>query len=116
MNMEKDISSRILMGRSSLQSGDNEPQVFDVYQLPPDLPENVKKREVCIDHISAGVASELMGDFDLGGVRFPEVSEPQEITTQLSCKGVGCILKKCGLKVGQFDSTGKKIGEMKAHY
>ena len=57
-----------------------------------------------------------MGDFNLSGVNFPEITEPQEITTQLSCKGVGCILKKCGLKVEQFDSAGKKIGEMKANY
>jgi hypothetical protein len=116
MSIEKDISSRILMGQSSLQSGDDEPQVFDVYQLVPDLPKNDKKREICFDHIREGVASELMGDFDLGGVYFPEITKPQEITTQLSCKGVGCILKKCGLKVEQFDSTGKKIREMKASY
>lgn len=116
MSIEKDISGRILIGQSILQSGDDDPQVFDVYQLVPDLPKNDKKREICINHIREGAASELMEDFDLGGVHFPEITEPQEITTQLSCKGVGCILKKCGLKIEQFDSTGKQIGEMKASY
>lgn len=116
MGIEKDISSRILIGQSNLQSGDNGPQVFDIYQLTPDLPKNAKKREICFDHIREGVAPELMEDFHLGGVHFPEITEPQEITTQLSCKGIGCILKKCGLKVEQFNSTGKKIGEMKASY
>ena len=116
MSIEKDISSRIPMGQLSLQSGDNDSQIIDVYQLAPDLPKNDKKREICFDHIREGVASELMGDFNLSGVNFPEITEPQEITTQLSCKGVGCILKKCGLKVEQFDSAGKKIGEMKANY
>lgn len=48
----------------------------------------------------------------IGGVRFPEVDEPQEVTTQLSCKGVSCILKKCGLTVEQYDSEGQRIGEM----
>lgn len=113
MTTEKDISHRILMGKTRLQSGDDEPQVFDVYQLLPDLPQNETKRGICLDHLRAGVASELMGDFDLAGVQFPERTEPQEITTQLSCKGVSCILKRCGLKVEQFDSTGKIIGEMK---
>jgi hypothetical protein len=113
MSIEKDISARILMGQSSLQSGDEDPRIFDVYQLVPDLPVSMREREVCLDHFSHGAATELMGEFDLGGVRFPEKDEPQEITTQLSCKGVGCILKKCGLMVEQFDANGKKIGDMK---
>jgi len=113
MSTEKDISSRILMGQSYLRSGDEDPQVFDVYQLAPELPESAKKREICFDHLRQGTASELMGDFDLGGVHFPERDEPQEITTQLSCKGVSCILKKCGLIVEQFEANGKKIGEMR---
>jgi hypothetical protein len=54
-----------------------------------------------------------MSDFDLGGVYFPEKDEPQEIITQLSCKGVSCILKKCGLIVEQYDTNGRKLGEMK---
>lgn len=114
MSAEKDISERILMGESSLQSGDDESQVFDIYQLVPDLPVSDKKREVCFEHIRQGIAQELMSDFDIGGVHFPERDQPQEITTQLSCKGVSCILKKCGLMVEQFDSNGKKLGEMKA--
>lgn len=111
--MEKDISKRILVGQSTIQSGNQEPQTLDVYRLIPDLPAAAKKRNICFDHIAEGAAEELMNDFDLGGVRFPEVDEPQEITTQLSCKGVSCILKKCGLTVEQYDSEGQKIGEMK---
>jgi len=114
MSTEKDISSRILMGQSTLQSGNEAPQVFDVYQLIPDLPDATNKREVCFDHINQGAAADLMGDFDLAGVHFPEKNEPQEITTQLSCQGVSCVLKKCGLIVEQYDSTGKKIGDMRA--
>ncbi|MDB5162573.1 MAG: hypothetical protein JWN28_180 [Candidatus Saccharibacteria bacterium] len=113
MKLEKDITDRMLMGQSSLQSGDEEPQVFDVYQLVPDLPNSTKKREVCFDHIEQGAATELMGDFDLGGVHFPERDEPQEIITQLSCKGVSCVLKKCGLTVEQFDTNGSKQGKMR---
>lgn len=113
MSAEKDISSRILTGHSSLQSGNAEPQFFDVYQLPPDLPVSDKKREVCFDHIREGVAQELMGDFQLGGMHFPDTEQPQDITTQLSCKGVSCILKKCGLSIEQFDNSGKKVSEMK---
>ena len=113
MSPDKNISSRILMGQWSLQSGDQEPQVFDVYQLAPDLPSADKKRKTCIEHLQQGAAAELIADFDLGGVRFPNKDEPQEITTQLSCKGVSCILKNCGLTIEQFDSNGRKIGEMK---
>jgi hypothetical protein len=113
MSLEKDISARILMGQSRLQSGDSDPQVFDVYQLPPDLPDSAKNRDVCFEHLQQGAASELMSDFDLVGVYFPEKDEPQEIITQLSCKGVSCILKKCGLIVEQYDTNGRKLGEMK---
>lgn len=115
MNAEKDITNRILVGHTSLGVGDDEPRVFGVYQLPSELPQNDKKREVCIDHIRHNVASELMSDFDMAGVHYPEADEPQAIITQLSCKGTSCILKKCGLKVEQFDSNGIKIGEMKAN-
>jgi hypothetical protein len=114
MNIEKNLSERILVGQSSLQSGDDTPQTFDEYQLPPELPKRESKRAICIDHIQSGVAQELITDFQLGGVHFPERDEPQEITTQFSCKGTRCILKRCGLKIEQFDSTGKKIGKMKA--
>ncbi len=113
MTTEKDISARVFAGQSSLQSGDDAPQVFDMYQLAPELPASQSKREVCYDHIQQGIAAELIGDFDMGGMHFPEADEPQEITTQLSCKGVSCVLKKCGLRIEQFDSNGKKIGEMK---
>lgn len=113
MTGEKDISDRILVGRSSLQVGDDEPQIFETYQLPPEFPENEKKREVCFDHIREGAASELMGDFDLGGMHFPERDEPQEITTQLSCKGASCILKKCGLTIAQYDTNGVEVSRMK---
>jgi hypothetical protein len=54
-----------------------------------------------------------MSDFDMHGVKYPEVDEPQEITTQLSCKGLSCILKKCGLRIQQFDANGAEIGGMK---
>ncbi len=113
MSADKDISSRILVGQSTLQSGDNAQQVFDVYQLIPDLPTSAKKLEVCIEHIQDGAASELMSDFDLAGVHFPERDEPQEITTQLSCKGVSCVLRQCGLTIKQYDANGVEIGEMK---
>jgi hypothetical protein len=106
------FSDRILMGQSSLRTGNDAPRVFDVYQLPPDLPVNDRKLETCLEHIRSGLAIELMGDFQLGGVHFPEADVPQEITTQLSCRGVSCILKKCGLKIEQFDHEGKKIGEL----
>ena len=113
MRIEKDISGRILIGQSSLRTGDDEPQIFDIYELEPELPANPKKRQVCFEHIRQGAAYELMGDFELGGAQFPERGEPQEMTTQLSCKGASCILKKCGLIVEQFDATGKKLGNMK---
>lgn len=113
MNSEKNMSSRALIGHSSLQLGDDEPQVFAVYQLRPELPEQDKKRQVCFEHIRQGLAAQLMHNFDMVGAHFPEKDEPQEMTTQLSCKGVSCILKKCGLKIEQFDPTGEKIGEMK---
>lgn len=113
MSIEKDISSRILMGRSSLQLGNEEPRFIDEYQLAPDLPDSDKKRQVCIDHFRQGAASELVGDFDLGGVQFPEKDMSQEITTQLSCKGASCVLKKCGLTIAQYDADGAKLGEMR---
>lgn len=114
MKPRKDISERILVGTSTLQSGDNEPQTFKVSTLAPDLPTDSKKKEVCLEHLRNGAASELMEDFDLGGVHFPKLDEPQEITTQLSCTGVGCILKKCGLQITQYNSDGEEIGSMKA--
>lgn len=114
MHSEKDISGLILTGQLSSQSDDDDQQVINVYELTADLPKDDKKREICLKHLHEGRDSELMIDFIVGGVHYPEATEPQEITTQLSCKGVGCILKKCGLKLEQFESTGKKIEVIKA--
>lgn len=114
MNFEKYISSRVFVGQSNMQVGDTAPQVVDHYRLPIDLPNNPRKRQICVDHIRSGAASALMRDFIMSGVHFSESTEPQEITTQLSCEGVGCIIKRCGLKIEQFDSEGQTIREMKA--
>jgi hypothetical protein len=107
MSINKDISNRMLIGQSRLQSGDDEPQIFDVYQLVPDLPNATNKRDVCFEHIRDSVAQDLVGDFYLEGVHFPERGEPQEITTQLSCKGASCVMKICGLTITQYDTDGK---------
>lgn len=113
MKSGKDLSERTLVGTSTLTSGDEAPQSFDEYYLPLDLPSTEKKLEICKQHIREGRASELMEDFVMGGVHFPERDEPQEITTQLSCKGASCILKKCGLTVTQYDSNGEVLSKMK---
>lgn len=112
MKPEKDISTRELVGTSTLQVGDAEPRHFDVYYMPPDLPSNPRKRELCFEHIRDQAANDLMLDFELGGMHFPTETEAQEITTQLSCKGASCILKKCGLKIEQFNSKGEVVAEM----
>ncbi len=114
MTKNKDISNRIQTGESTLSIGNAQAQVFSEYMLAPDLPQSIKKRQVCISHINDGAASELASDFEMGGVRFPERDEPQEITTQFSCKGVSCILRKCGLQITQYDSNGAEVGKMGA--
>ena len=48
MSIEKDISSRIPMGQLSLQSGDNDSQIIDVYQLAPDLPKMIKREKYAL--------------------------------------------------------------------
>lgn len=70
--MEKDISGRIAVGQSTLQVGDNEPKVITMYELPLELPTRAKKRETCIEHFKQGVAIDLMDDFNMVGVHFPE--------------------------------------------
>ena len=112
MNGEKDVSQRMFVGRSSLQVGDELPRTFNHFDLPLELPKRERKREICFDHFRDGAASELMNDFNLGGMHFPEKNEPADIITQMSCKGVGCILKKCGLTITQYDVNGKVVSEM----
>lgn len=111
MSEKKDMPVRVFR-REVIVNSDEGEQVYEEYLLAPDFPKNEKKRGVCFDHISQGFTTELMDEFIQFGVRFPEPTELQEITTKLSCKGVECILKKCGFKIEQHDSTGEKIGEM----
>lgn len=109
------MSERVLIGVSTIQLGNNEPQEIREYELPPSFPERKKKYDLCMRHIKDdGIGAELMGDYQLAGEMYPSESEPQEITTRISSKGASCIFKKCGLMIEQFDADGKKINEMKA--
>lgn len=112
MSTEKDILDRVLVGQSSLQVGGDAPRIFERYMIGPDLPVDSEKRSMCDEHIREGAASELIGDFEMWGVHFPERDEPQEITTRLSCRGVDCIFRQCGLKIEQLDSAGNTLSEM----
>lgn len=114
MTRKKDLSEREHVGTSFTQAGDDEPRAIDVYYLPPSFPVNKKLREICSKHLSEGRASELVGDFDLGAVVFPDASEVQEMTTQISCRGVSCILKKCGLTITQFSPDGDTLSQTRS--
>jgi len=114
MSVKKDFSNRILTWTSTHQVGGGQPESLDIYQLPPELPADARKRDICFQHVAAGVPNELAREFDEVGAHFPEVGEPQEMTVQFSCKGVGCILKTCGLTITQYDANGRMVSDMRA--
>lgn len=82
---------------------------IELYEENGDLPDSPKKREVCRSHHAEGRVDEMMNDFIPAGAHFPESNEPQVIRTQFSCKGVSCILKKCGLTLTQYDAEGNVL-------
>lgn len=93
----------IHMGTMSLND-----QPIEVFQATPDFPDNEKKADVCYDHLSA-LGPDMVDDFWMMGAHFPEEGEEQVVRMQFSCKGVSCILKKCGLKLRQYDEHGEVL-------
>ena len=92
---------------SEITSGD---KVVIHYMDMPNIPEGTK-RDACLEHLDAGVASELMGEFQTVGCHFPEPSEEQVIRTAFICPGPS-IFKKCRLRLVQADAEGNVITQM----
>lgn len=85
-------------------------QPIEVYQSAPNFPDDEKKSAICNEHLHSGSGSDMMDDFWMVGAHFPEDGEEQAIRTQFSCKGVSCILKKCGLTLKQYNEQGDVLG------
>ncbi|GEM_PF-4135108 len=75
----------------------------------PDLPKDDRKRVVCLQHLVDGAFSEVTGDFQMHGAKFPEDSDPDPVIRfQHVCNGRK-LLGGCGLKIVQFDSQGAEV-------
>lgn len=86
-------------------------RAMDVFEKEMELPSGPKKEQICEQHISQGLASELYSDFWMQGCDFPREGDDPRIIIQFTCKGVSALRKRCRLTLTQYDPNGKVLNK-----